>query len=220
MRGFRAFGHWWFRAWYKTLVQSGLFYILRNIADIGLQLRVALTLIMAACSLGGRRLGGLMDFQLVAHCDWSIEARKRWMVVAQLRDGVWCIATPELVGDGASLIPNLRGRLSSKGSMIVGFDFSIGLPEAYATRAGFTSFRQALSVLGQGEWSQWFSVAQHRDEISIQRPFYPMRPGGTRKSHQIEALGMVDANSLLRNCELATLDRQAACSLFWTSSRT
>lgn len=157
-----------------------------------------------------------MSFQLVAHCDWSIEARKRWIVLAQIQSGVWRVQPPRLVGDCLSLIPKLQGSLPDEGSVFIGFDFPIGFPEAYAKRAGFSSFRQALSVLGHGEWSEWFDVAQRRDEISILRPFYPKRPGRTRKSHQIDALGVADANALLRRCELATPQRQAACSLFWT----
>nr|WP_302052399.1 DUF429 domain-containing protein [Devosia sp. WQ 349K1] len=152
----------------------------------------------------------------MVHCDWSLDSRKRWMVVAQRQGSLWRVEPPELVGEGSSLLSRLRKRLHQEGAILVGFDFPIGLPAAYAKLAGFSSFKQALATLGQGEWANWFNVAQSRNEIAIHRPFYPMRPGGTKKSHQHEALGVSDSKTLLRTCELATTDRQAACSLFWT----
>jgi hypothetical protein len=99
---------------------------------------------------------------------------------------------------------------------MVGFDFPIGLPSSYAKRTGFTDFPQALLHFGEGEWASWFEVAERADDISIRRPFYPLRPGGTRRSHLISAHDVHEAAALLRHCELSTPDRAAACSLFWT----
>ena len=161
---------------------------------------------------GGRR----MNFALVAHCDWGLDPRKRWMTVARQLDGVWIVDHPEPVGDTTHLLPRLQARASPGRSVLIGFDFPIGLPEWYSMLAGFTSFRQALSLLRTAEWQAWFDVAETRSEISLHRPFYPMRPGGTSRVHQLDALGATDAKLLLRRCELATSDRQAACSLFWT----
>jgi hypothetical protein len=157
-----------------------------------------------------------MNFTVMAHCDWGLDAKKRWMSMAKLKHGVWSIEAPELVGDSARLLPRLAAHGEGVGSILIGFDFPIGLPRWYAERAGFGSFRKALSAIGASEWERWFDVAEHHSEISVHRPFYPMRPGGTRRLHQLEALGAPEGHVLLRECERATADRQAACSLFWT----
>ncbi|ANL39280.1 DUF429 domain-containing protein [Rhizobium phaseoli] len=156
-----------------------------------------------------------MSVAVVAHCDWSMEQKKRWMAVAIKRGGQWHFQSPELVGDTSRLLDRLQHRAVNPGALLIGFDFPIGLPEAYARAAGVGSFREALISFGSGFWSDWYNVADHRDHISLQRPFYPARPGGTAR-HLLDALGISDASSLLRICERATADRQAACMLFWT----
>ncbi|MGC4392861.1 DUF429 domain-containing protein [Ensifer adhaerens] len=157
-----------------------------------------------------------MSVAVVAHCDWSMAQKKRWMAVAIKRGGNWHVQPPELVGDTSSLFDRLQRRAVDPGSLLIGFDFPIGLPEAYARAADIGSFREALASFGSGIWSDWYNVADHRDHISLQRPFYPVRPGGTARAHLFYALGISDASSLLRICERATADRQAACMLFWT----
>lgn len=157
-----------------------------------------------------------MNFNVVTHCDWGLDARKRWMTMATLDRGVWALEPPEPVGESARLLSRLAALSGGVGSLLVGFDFPIGLPRWYSERVGFASFRHALSAFGTSEWEPWFNVAEHHSEISLQRPFYPMRPGGTRRIHQIQALGAPEGHVLLRECERATNDRQAACSLFWT----
>ncbi|MGR9371110.1 DUF429 domain-containing protein [Rhizobium leguminosarum] len=157
-----------------------------------------------------------MSVAVVAHCDWSIGQKKRWMAVAIKRGGHWHVQPPELVGDTSSLFDRLQRRAVDPGALLVGFDFPIGLPEAYARAAGLGSFREALTLFGSEIWSDWYSVASHRDHISLRRPFYPVRPGGTARAHLFDALGISDASSLLRVCERATAHRQAACMLFWT----
>lgn len=157
-----------------------------------------------------------MSVAVVAHCDWSMDHKKRWMAVAIRRDGHWHIQPPELVGDTSNLFERLQRRTVDPGVLLIGFDFPIGLPEAYARATGIDSFREALTLFGSGIWSDWYSVADHRDHISLRRPFYPVRPGGTARAHLFDALGISEASSLLRVCERATPDRQAACMLFWT----
>lgn len=157
-----------------------------------------------------------MSVEVVAHCDWSMEQKKRWMAVAIKRGGQWHVQPPELVGDTSSLFDRLQHRAVDPGALLIGFDFPIGLPEVYARAAGLGSFREALTSFGSGVWSDWYNVADHRDHISLQRPFYPVRPGGTARAHLFDALGISDASSLLRVCERATANRQAACMLFWT----
>lgn len=157
-----------------------------------------------------------MEFKLVAHCDWSVNARKRWMSVADRVDGTWVVSSPEVVQESSMLITRLQIRAGLGEHVLIGFDFPIGLPEWYATQTGFQSFRHALANLGNDDWRNWFDVATHHSEISLHRPFYPRRPGGTRRDLQLTALGASNQKVLLRQCELANGDRRAACSLFWT----
>jgi hypothetical protein len=157
-----------------------------------------------------------MNVAVVAHCDWSMDRKKRWMAVA-IRDGVrWQMHAPDLVGDTSTLIGRMKARSVEKGALLLGFDFPIGLPIAYARATELGSFREALISFGSGIWSDWYSVADHLSRISLHRPFYPVRPGGTERAHLFNALGVTDPQALLRLCERATPDRQAACMLFWT----
>jgi hypothetical protein len=154
---------------------------------------------------------------MVAHADWGIDPRKRWVAVAKgnVRDG-WLAAPASPMPDGTDLRSGLQAR--SDEQLLVGFDFPIGLPRAYADRAGVRSFLDLLPRLGQEEWAEFFSVADLADEIAVNRPFYPrtaQRKGAKRQAHLTTALGM-SMTDLRRRCEHRQPDRSAACSLFWT----
>jgi mannose-6-phosphate isomerase-like protein (cupin superfamily) len=151
---------------------------------------------------------------LVAHADWGSRARSRWIAAAETRDGGWRVGPPRPVGEVSTLLPRLAEQAGG-GCALVGFDFPIGLPAAYAERAGITSFREVLPELGRGEWARFFDVAERPGEISPRRPFYPRRPGGTSREHLHAGLGL-DGDALLRRCERATATRRAAAPLFWT----
>jgi len=157
-----------------------------------------------------------MKLEICAHCDWSKDHGKRWMASATRTVSGWTLAAPELAGSTGTLLERLSAPVGAAGSVLVGFDFPIGLPNAYAREAGFSSFREAIALFGKGDWSEWYSVADHREQISHRRPFYPMRPGGTLRSHLHDALGIGNGLDLLRECEKSTALRQAGCSLFWT----
>ena len=118
------------------------------------------------------------------------------------------------MGELSTLLPRLARRARG-GCAIVGFDFPIGLPVAYAERAGIGSFREVLPELGRGDWHRFFEPAERPEEISLQRPFYPRRPGGTKREHLQRGLGL-DAGALFRACDRATGERRAAAPLFWT----
>jgi hypothetical protein len=93
---------------------------------------------------------------------------------------------------------------------MVGFDFPLGLPRAYAAAAGISSFPRFLDVLGSPPWQEFDVVARRAGEITLHRPFYPAAPGGTRREHLYHALGLT-APELRRVCE-----RTDAETLFWT----
>ena len=155
---------------------------------------------------------------IVAHADWGIDPRKRWVAAAKgnVRDG-WLASPASPMPDGSDLRSRIQA-CSDDEQLLVGFDFPIGLPRAYADRAGVRSFLDLLPRLGQEEWAEFFSVADVAGEIAVNRPFYPrtaQRKGAKRQVHLTTALGM-SMSDLRRRCEHRQPDRSAACSLFWT----
>lgn len=166
-------------------------------------------------SATGDARGNRAGVGLVAHCDWSLQPGKRWMCVATPVACGWQVHAPEPVGDTATLFARLRARTAGRGAILVGFDFPIGLPARYGQATGLGSYRDALRAFGRGCWEDWYSVCAEPDEISLHRPFYPMRPGGTTRAHLVDGLGL-GPEALLRRCDRATPTRPAACSVFWT----
>ena len=153
---------------------------------------------------------------LVAHADWSCDPKKRWMAVSRRVRGTYEMEIPEPVGDTGSLLSCLRQRSNAGGPIIVGFDFPIGLPYSYASRARITRFLDVLPLLGTGLWKNFYDIAEMARDISLYRPFYPFRPGGTSRGQLSSALGVANFQELLRTCERADAFRGNACPLFWT----
>jgi hypothetical protein len=157
--------------------------------------------------------GGLP--RVVAHADWGVGSAKRWVAVAVLGgDGRYRALAPRPVGRDGPVLERLGvPRDAWRRGVVLGFDFPIGLPRAYARRVGIADFRAALGGFGLGEWAAFYSVAPTAAEIGLHRPFYPLRPGnkGERaRRHLCDALGLERAE-LLRRC-----DRPGAEALFWT----
>ena len=148
---------------------------------------------------------------LVAHADWGSSAGKRWLAVARRHDAGWRADAPTPVATPDRLLAGLAAAVS-RGGVLAGFDFPIGLPLAYARQARVRAFRTLLPSLG----GPFFEVAERPEEISILRPFYPARPGGTSHAQLVDALGMTSMDDLLRVCDRATPVRRAAAPIFWT----
>ena len=157
---------------------------------------------------------------LIAHADWSLRPEKRWVCVAESsRDGPLAISPPEPVGPTDSFLDRLlaRARVTAGGSrLLLGIDAPIGLPTAYAKRAGIQSFVSVLPQLGHDEWSDFYRVSERAEDVSLRRPFYPMRPGGAKQRHLLDGLGVTEMTCLLREAERPTDHRGAAAPLFWT----
>jgi hypothetical protein len=170
---------------------------------------------------------------LVAHADWGCDPRKRLVAVAALAGpagGGYRVvslapaaaghataghATAGRPGGPADVFDDLAARrpagpLSPASTVLLGFDFTIGLPRAYAAAAGITSFREFLGQVGTPPWAEFEHVARRPGEVSLRRPFYPDRPGGTARSHLYDGLGL-SAAQLRRRC-----DGTDAETLFWT----
>ncbi len=161
--------------------------------------------------------------ELVAHCDWGSQPSKRWIAIATRSNGVYTAYAPQPVGEMETLLHRLRRQAPKEAAILVGFDFPLGLPEAYAGRAGIDSFPEFLQGItetkngsGESRWSHFHEVCASEEEISLERPFYPARPGAARRDAIHEALGLADRNLLYRECELRHAERTNACSLFWT----
>lgn len=150
---------------------------------------------------------------VVAHADWSVDARKRWMAVAR-RDGAgWRLAAPVPVGDPATLLGRLR---DPGGAVLLGVDFPIGLPRAYAEAHGIDPLFPAF-LRGLAARPGFFRVCATLDEVGKFRPFYPARgiAGMTRAAHAA-ALGLSGADALHRAVDRATAERPAGAPPFWT----
>ena len=153
--------------------------------------------------------------RLVAHADWSISPGKRWLCIAErASDGGYHIAAPTPVGAPGELPRVLLDRAGQE-SVLLGVDFPLGLPMAYARLAGVTSFADLLPKLGYDEWTEFFELCDVAEDISLTRPFYPRRRNSSRRS----------ASTTWMNCGDAASERlndaapQRRCSGRWAHSR-
>ena len=74
------------------------------------------------------------------------------------------------------------------GPILVGFDFPIGLPAAYAKRVGIEDFATALAGFGQGRLARFLRGRAQPEQIALARPFYPARPGGRSRRQLVDGL--------------------------------
>jgi hypothetical protein len=161
---------------------------------------------------------------VVAHADWGCDPRKRQVATAVLAPEAGpahyrVVSLAAAPGGGRGERPGLFAELAGvaelagrpgTGTVLIGFDFTIGLPRAYAAAVGAESFPAFLSGLGSPPWQDFDRVAERPEEISLRRPFYPYRPGGTRREQLYAGLGL-SAAQLRRRC-----DGSDAETLFWT----
>jgi hypothetical protein len=156
-------------------------------------------------------------FETIFHADWSCEPGKRWAATALRTSGGWSVSAPQRIDSSANVLGLIHKAQHRGRNALFGFDFPIGLPLAYGKQTNFTGFVEALSQFGFREWDRFFDVADHPDEISITRPFYPQSPGvGRKHAHMFEPLNVNSIDDLRRFCERKTPHRPAACPLFWT----
>jgi hypothetical protein len=151
---------------------------------------------------------------IVAHADWSVDPRKRWVAVARRDAGVWRLAAPTPVGEVATFLARLRAAAAG-GAVALGVDLPIGLPRAYAARLPERDFLHFLTATPTRP--DFFQVCATLAEVAPDRPFYPARGvlGMTRAAHAA-ALGLDGAAALSRTCDRATAERPAGAPLFWT----
>jgi hypothetical protein len=155
-----------------------------------------------------------IPFARVVHCDWSVNAAKRWTTYATWQGGIWTIGAPALVGDVTEFINSL---FETEEPMLVGLDFVIGLPRKYGVQLDSTNFLEHLAKLRDTNNHEFWNVAHAPEEISLQRPFFPRVPYKTVKQADLASrLNLPSPKDLWRECEFKTPTRAAACPLFWT----
>ena len=153
---------------------------------------------------------------LVCHADWSKNPDKRWMAVALKRsDNGWTVSQLSQVSVVSDFFLSLKSCLPEPGCILAGFDFPIGLPRHYAEKVGVVDFIPTLRLLGHQQWAQFYEPAEIPEQINIYRPFYPLKPGGSKRVHLERGLDL-RFNQLHRLCEVSHINRRAACPLFWT----
>jgi Protein of unknown function (DUF429) len=154
-------------------------------------------------------------FDRLIHADWSVSKHKRWAATARRHGGQWQIESAPVKVDLPSFLDEAFEHRHQR--VLLGFDFPIGLPEAYCKRTDLGKFKDALSMLGTGQWKQFFEVASDPGEVSLWRPFFPQNSTrGVTRETLVTKLGVDKFDDLLRLCDRRIKDKRAACSLFWT----
>ncbi|CAJ0882699.1 hypothetical protein AMST5_03361 [freshwater sediment metagenome] len=153
-------------------------------------------------------------FEKLIHADWSMHANKKWMAIAERTESGWRVSASCRVPPVSEFFEK---HLFNGKTVLAGFDFPIGLPLAYGRTTGFDSFPEVLAMLGEGEWSDFFNVADKPEEISHRRPFYPRTAiRGHKQVHLMNGLQFASMDQLRRLCDRQTSKRRAACPIFWT----
>jgi hypothetical protein len=160
-------------------------------------------------------LASVSEPALVIHADWSVHPAKRWMARAVRRPSGYLALPPAPVGALEDFWSALAAGAGPR-PILVGFDFPIGLPAAFAARAGIKDFATALPCFGAGRWRDFYHVAASPEQIAPTRPFYPDRPGGRSRRQLLDGLGLETWDRLHRRCDGATKSRPAASPMFWT----
>ena len=151
---------------------------------------------------------------IVAHADWSIDPRKRWVAIARRERQGWRLAAPVPVGNVATFLQRLC-EMAAGGAVALGVDLPLGLPRAYAINLSERDFLHFLASIAARP--AFFQVCATLAELTPDRPFYPARgiKGMTRAAHAL-ALGLSGSADLSRACDRATAQRPAGAPLFWT----
>lgn len=152
----------------------------------------------------------------IAHADWGTDGPKRAVATARLIDGSYVVDSPARVLATGTLVERMHLDPSAGGGVLLGFDFPIGLPRAFAARAGISNFKEWLRATDPE--GQFFDVCQDLDEVSLGRPFFPRhiptKSPGIKALHR-DKLG-ITAEECLRHCDRAHCGRGPASDMFWT----
>ena len=156
----------------------------------------------------------------LAHADWSVHSSKRWICIATITPNDITVDAPRMVEEVASperLITTLIDRHGATSRGVLGLDVCLGIPIAYAKVAGVDAFVPLLRQLGTPPWHQWFDVAETVEQITVHRPFYPLKGGRKKMDDLVNALGLQSRDALRRHCDYDPLTgKRWGAPLFWT----
>jgi hypothetical protein len=168
--------------------------------------------VQRALAQAKRRLPWLPD--RVAHADWGTAPAKRAIASAELRDGAFHARAPSVFGGTGRLLEDM-GLGGASAQTLLGFDFPIGLPRAYAARAGANRFLEWLRSLPND--APLFEVASDIADVSPARPFFPrsitLKSPGIKARYR-HAIGLSN-DEVLRRCDRKHCTRNAASEMFW-----
>ena len=82
----------------------------------------------------------------VAHADWGTAPAKRVVASAELHHGAFRAHAPLIFGNSGRLLDDM-GLHDRPGTTLLGFDFPIGLPRAYAAQTGADRYVSCLQSL-------------------------------------------------------------------------
>ena len=138
------------------------------------------------------------------------------VATAELEGGVYRVRSPRTVGEVGGLIERMGLTAAAGRSTLLGFDFPIGIPRAYALRAGIANFAVWFRNLDLD--SPFFSVATiSRTSRPSDRSFPDRLRSGSRASRSATAkrsgsrLTTLSARPIER-----TVTARAASEMFWT----
>ncbi|MEM8861614.1 MAG: hypothetical protein AAGD96_25095 [Chloroflexota bacterium] len=94
---------------------------------------------------------------VILHCDWSLNPKKRFYAAAENTAQGWLIRAPQPVPNHPL---DLLTAYEDK-QLFIGLDLPLGVPAAWAEQAGLVSFRQLLTeIMEKSErWDRFFDVA-------------------------------------------------------------
>lgn len=163
------------------------------------------------------------QIHVVAHADWSLTTKKRWITVAR-RDACntpWTIDVPQrvnaLLGKGVPT-DELPARIAATHHhTLIGLDLPLGVPRIIGTHTGLERFHELLEHVRDGTptWREFLTPCEQASQISAYRPFYPRAPRGSRRAHLIEGLDAHDWSDLLRRGDAPEPGGAKPCPLFW-----
>ncbi len=149
-------------------------------------------------------------FDRLVHSDWSVLSKKRWTASAVRSPSGWSIAFLQQTPGGF-----LDYLFNGPEHTLAGFDFPIGLPSFYATKAGF-DFRDLISNPSSHRLQRLLTPVETLFDVSIDQPFYRKHPKGGRHPDLFNRLGCQSIEDLLRECDKKTNNRLRAEAIFWT----
>ena len=152
----------------------------------------------------------------IIHADWGARANKRWSVRATRSAGNYSLSASRLVGDVHALLVSAAAEARAGKTVLLGFDFAIGVPAAYADQRGAKNFLKMIET----EAPAFFATTAFSTS-SIERPFCQPDPSwndipggpGEKERNILEKIGL-DPSTSLRRCERRTATRGDAACVF------